>query len=121
MNMMNNLKELVQKGLGLTAANDGATLLKNGKEATRGYAVGGIHEVKLRYQQDKETLERSVLESLEDIQTIDCDAYGFWLDAETLYIDAVRIYQDVTEALAFAAKNDEIAIFCIHTQDEIRL
>lgn len=118
---MNNLQKLTQKGLSLTAANDGATLLKNGKEATRGYAVGGIHEVKLQHQQDSAKLEQLVLESLTDIQSIDCDAFGFWLDAETLYIDAVRIYEDVTEALAFAAKNDEIAIYCIHTQDEIRL
>ena len=119
---MKNLTQLVQQGLELTAANDGATILKNGQEATKGYAVGGLMEFKLPYASaDQRTIQELTFDALACINTIECDAYGFWLDGETLYIDAVTIFQDAPTALAFAAENDELAIFCIHTQDEIRL
>lgn len=114
-----NYQEITKKGLALTAKNDGATLLKNGEEATKGYAVGGLKEFKIQY--DDSNLEQLVSDCILLISHIDCDAYGFWLDGDTLYIDAVTIFQDAPTALAFAAENDELAIFCIHTQDEIRL
>ena len=117
-----NISNIITKGLELTAKNDGATLLKNGKEATKGYAVGGLLEFKIPFfTTDDKTLEELTLDAISCIHATDCDAYGFWLDGETLYIDAVNIYQDAPTALAFAAENDELAIFCIHTQDEIRL
>ena len=114
-----NYQEITNRGLELTAKNDGATLLKNGKEATKGYAVGGTKEFKIQYNESN--LAQLVSDCVLCISNIDCDAFGFWLDGETLYIDAVTIFQDAPTALAFAAENDELAIFCIHTQDEIRL
>jgi len=115
---MNHL-DITAKGLELTAQNDGATLLKNGEEATRGYAVGGLKEFKIQYKDSN--LEQLVSDCILCISHIECDAFGFWLDGETLYIDAVTIFEDAPTALAFAAENDELAIFCLHTQDEIRL
>ena len=114
-----NYLDITDKGLKLTAKNDGATLLKNGEEATKGYAVGGLKEFKIQYNEPN--LQQLVSDYILCISHIECDAFGFWLDGETLYIDAVTIFQDAPTALAFAAENDELAIFCIHTQDEIRL
>lgn len=114
-----NYLDITDKGLKLTAKNDGATLLKNGEEATKGYAVGGLKEFKIPYATDN--LKQLVSDCILCISHIECDAFGFWLDGDTLYIDAVTIFQDAPRALAFAAENDELAIFCIHTQDEIRL
>ena len=114
-----NYTQITAKGLELTAKNDGATLLKNGEEATKGYAVGGLKEFKIPYA--TANLQQLVSDCILCISHIDCDAFGFWLDGETLYIDAVTIFDEAPKALAFAAENDELAIFCIHTQDEIRL
>lgn len=118
-----NYQDITIKGLALTAENDGATLLRNGEEATKGYAVGGLKEFKIPYYDDKD--EQTLLEIVGSctlsISHVECDAFGFWLDGNTLYIDAVTIFQDAPRALAFAAENDELAIYCIHTQDEIRL
>ena len=118
-----NYQDITIKGLALTAENDGATLLKNGEEATKGYAVGGLKEFKIPYYDDKDesTLFEIAGSCILSILHLDCDAYGFWLDGNVLYIDAVTIFQDAPRALAFAAENDELAIFCLHTQDEIRL
>jgi len=116
-----NLHNLTTKAVELTKANDGATILKNGDEAKKGYAVGGLKEFKVPYNVGEGALWQCALSAILTINTIDCDAYGFWVDGDTLYIDAVTIFQDPAKALAFAAKNDELAIFCIHTQDEIRL
>ena len=114
-----NHQYITTKGLALTAKNDGATLLKDGREANKGYAVGGLKEFKIQYEDAN--LRQIVSDCILCISHVDCDAFGFWLDGETLYIDAVTIFQDAPTALAFAAENDELAIFCIHTQDEIRL
>lgn len=118
-----NILNIVTKGLELTSKNDGATLLKNGDEASHGYACGGTLEFKIPYTTtDQEALSDLVFEACSCILlSSKFDAFGFWLDGDMLYIDAVTIFQDATEALAFAAENDELAIFCIHTQDEIRL
>jgi len=116
-----NLHNLTSRAIQLTIENDGATILKNGKEAKKGYAVGGVKEYKIPYNLSEGALWECAFSAILTINTIECDAYGFWLDGDTLYIDAVTIFQDSTKALEFAAKNDELAIFCIHTQDEIRL
>ncbi len=116
-----NLHNLTSRAIQLTIENDGATILKNGKQATKGYAVGGLKEFKIPYNLKESTLTEVAFSAILTIRAMECDAYGFWSDGDTLYIDAVSIYEDVTEALAFASKNDELAIFCIHTQDEIRL
>ncbi len=116
-----NLHNLTSEAIQLTIKNDGATILKNGKQATKGYAVGGLKEFKLPYNLSEGALWEAAFSAILTIRAMECDAYGFWLDGDTLYIDAVTIFEESTEALAFAAKNDELAIFCIHTQDEIRL
>ncbi len=117
-----NHQDITKKGIALTAENDGATLLKNGEEATKGYAVGGLKEFKIPYSKyDARTLQEIASDCILCISHVECDAFGFWLDGDVLYIDAVTIFQDAPRALAFAAENDELAIFCIHTQDEIRL
>lgn len=116
-----NYQDITKLGLELTSKNDGATILKNGTEATKGYASGGLLEFKLPAKNDARTLQEIASDCILRISYMDCDAYGFWLDGETLYIDAVTIFEDAPTALAFAAENDELAIFCIHTQDTISL
>jgi len=116
-----NIQKITARALQLTKMNDGATILKNGKEATKGYAVGGLKEYKIPYNSGDGILLGVTFSAILSINTIDCDAYGFWVDGDTLYIDAVTIFEDAPTALAFAAKNNELAIYCIHTQDEIRL
>jgi len=116
-----NLRNLTSEAIQLTIKNDGATILKNGKQATKGYAVGGLKEFKIPYNLSESALWEVAFSAILTIQAVECDAYGLWLDGDTLYIDAVTIFSSCNAALTFAAKNDELAIFCIHTQDEIRL
>jgi hypothetical protein len=116
-----NIQKIVDRALQLTNMNGGATILKNGKEANKGYAVGGLKEYKIPYNSGDGILLGVAFSAILSINTIDCDAYGFWVDGDTLYIDAVTIFQEETDALAFATKNKELAIYCIHNQQEIRL
>ena len=116
-----NLHNLTTRAIELTKANEGATILKNGEEASKGYAVGGLKEYKIPYNLGDGALWQCAFSAILAINTIECDAYGFWVDGDTLYIDAVTIFQDETKALAFAAKNEELAIYCIHNKQEIRL
>jgi len=116
-----DIQKITSRALQLTDMNGGATILKNGKEAINGYAVGGLKEFKIPYNTDGVVMSSVAFSAILSINTIECDAYGFWVDGDTLYIDAVTIFGDADEALAFAAKNDELAIYCIHNQHEIRL
>ena len=114
-----NIHTITTNALALARRNDGATILKNGKEATKGYASGGIKEYKLPWNLSEESLLDAIFTAFVSINAIECDAYGLWVDGDTLYIDAVTIFEDPTKALAFAAKNNELAIYCIHNEETI--
>ena len=116
-----NIQKITSRALQLTNMNGGATILKNGEEAKKGYAVGGLKEFKIPYNIGDGIMLGVAFSAILTINAIECDAYGFWVDGDTLFIDAVTIFGDADEALAFAAKNDELAIYCIHNQQEIRL
>ncbi len=106
----------------LTNKDGGATILRNGSLASEGFAVGGIMEFNY-FQADKspEKLASYVLDAVACIEECTaCDAFGFWIHNSSMYIDAINIFQNESEALSFARKNNEIAIFDLNTSSEIR-
>lgn len=106
----------------LTKENGGATILRNGLEASQGFAVGGVMEFSY-YEPElsPEYIKGYILDAVDCIKNgTACDAFGFWMDGKTLYIDAVNIFDDEAEALAFARKNNELAIYNITKQQEVR-
>ena len=45
---------------------------------------------------------------------------GFWMDEGKLYIDRIQIVDDVKRAISLANENNELAIWDIANQQEVR-
>ena len=114
-------KEIALNGLALTAKNGGATIdPKTGDTVTTGYAVGGIREFKF-YNATIGDLE-DVIEAIKKIRMSHPKMkVGFWLDGDTLYLDAVAVMNSEASARIVAETFDEIAFFNLDTKEEIRL
>ena len=115
---MNN-KHITQTGLLLTDNAGGATILRDGSEATKGFAVGGVLEFTYPMELERKKLEAFVEEAISCIQETDANAFGFWCNSGTLYIDAVTIFDNEADAIAFGRKNNELAIYHINGQKQI--
>ena len=118
--------ELASELLIRTRENGGATLLKNGELATRGYCTGIGQEYKIKAN------ERLLFENMatfaqlaECVELIlaneTCNAVGFWYNEGTLYIDAVMVFEDLDNALDLGRMNNELAIYDLNEQKEIKL
>jgi len=117
--------EIASELLTRTRENGGATLLKNGEVATKGYATGIGQEYRMRKPQGltfNGLQLRDVAECVDLIlQNKTCNAVGFWYHEGVLYIDAVMVFEELENALALGRMNNEIAIYDLNEQREITL
>ena len=97
----NKTREMVSKGFACA---------KKGNE----YIVDGLITVKdLKYYMEKYE------EDLKEVET----CVGAWYNTENnkTYLDTSLVYENLDECAEVGRKNGEIAIFCLHTCEEIRL
>jgi hypothetical protein len=117
--------ELAVELLTRTRENGGATLLKNGDLATKGYATGVGQEYKIETAQGLKFTPGQLKDVAECVELIlaneTCNSVGFWYNEGTLYIDAVLIFEDLEDALELGRIKNEIAIYDLNNQKEIKL
>lgn len=118
--------EIASELLTRTRENGGATLLKNGEVATKGYATGIGQEYKLKA--NDRLLFKNVATFAQIAECVDlilnnktCNAVGFWYHEGVLYIDAVMIFEELENALELGRIKKEIAIYDLNEQKEIKL
>lgn len=118
--------ELASELLTRTRENGGATLLKNGELATKGYATGIGQEYKLKI--NERLLFKNMATFAQVAECVElilanktCNAVGFWYHEGVLYIDAVMVFEELENALDLGRMNNEIAIYDLNNQQEITL
>lgn len=111
---VDHVLEVLTRPEGGTIALDGAAL------PATGFFVGGIVSP-LIYDEDDDP--QDIEEFVKHIDDLNADYLGWWTDSEDdrLWIDATDWYESLTAALVVAKYRNEIAIYDIANQQEIRV
>ena len=121
MNFSQKSQAIALKGLELTIKNGGCTLdPKTMGTVTTGYAVGGIREFKFHSASLGHVVQ--IADAITKIRVSHPKMkIGFWLDGSTLYLDAIAVMNSEESARTVGEAFDELAIFHLDTNTEIRL